>query len=418
MVYEQATRQLPLPRRPGVHQRADRRRDQPRQPQDAVGAARGDGGTPGHRRRRVAPGAAAVLRDRHPEPEGLPGHVPAARRPARPVHDALSLGYTDHNTEVAAARGVQPPPARRVGEPGHRRRPARAGDRRRRPRSSCRAACTTTSSASPPPPARHPDLRLGVSTRGTIALLRTARVPGPPPPSATSSPPTTCRTSRSPCAPTASRSRRRPSCAAPRPSTSSPPCSTRCRCPARARADGDAHQVGVSAAALGGDRPAPRAGLVVALRGAGRDRRRRRRRARGALWSRACRATRRGSCGRSPHHASPRGDPIRTVYRATNRSRRRSPSAIDRRQLRRRRDPSRRCRRSARDDRTEVAGSIPTRRRGVFEVGPRRDRTRRPARPGRRPARERRRRHGARPPAAAHSDRARTARCTPSRTRH
>jgi uncharacterized protein (DUF58 family) len=64
-----------------------------------------------------------------------------------------------------------------------------------------------------------------------------------------------------------------------------------------------------------------------------------------------------------------RGDPIRVVYRATNTGRRRSPSAVivDR------------CDGAVAriglpaiggDDRTEVAGLIPTRRRGVFEVGP------------------------------------------------
>ena len=113
MVYEQGDRHLPLPRGAGVHQRADRRRDQPRQPEDAVGAARGDGGAPGHDRRRVAPGAAPVLRDRHPEPEGLPGHVHAARRPARPLHDAPQPRLHRSQHRGAAARGVQPPPARR-----------------------------------------------------------------------------------------------------------------------------------------------------------------------------------------------------------------------------------------------------------------------------------------------------------------
>ena len=70
-------RHVLVPRGPGLHQRADRRRDQPWQPEDAVGAARGDGGAPGHRRRRAPPGAPAVLRHRHPEPARLPGHVPA-----------------------------------------------------------------------------------------------------------------------------------------------------------------------------------------------------------------------------------------------------------------------------------------------------------------------------------------------------
>jgi uncharacterized protein (DUF58 family) len=64
-----------------------------------------------------------------------------------------------------------------------------------------------------------------------------------------------------------------------------------------------------------------------------------------------------------------RGDPIRAVYRATNRSRRRSaPATIidscDGSETRVELPPI------PRDDRTEVAASIPTRRRGIFLVGP------------------------------------------------
>jgi uncharacterized protein (DUF58 family) len=87
-----------------------------------------------------------------------------------------------------------------------------------------------------------------------------------------------------------------------------------------------------------------------------------------ALWS--ARVHHRGRIVRSI--AAPRvarGDPIRAVYRATNPSRRRSAAAtiVDR------------CGEAVvrvelpaigGDDRTEVTGLIPTRRRGVFEVGP------------------------------------------------
>ena len=101
MVYEQSTGTFRFREGSGVHQRADRRRDQPRQPEDAVGAARGDGGAPGHRRRRLAPGAAAVLRHRHPEPQGLPGHVHACPTcNSTGSRCASASGYTDHNTEV------------------------------------------------------------------------------------------------------------------------------------------------------------------------------------------------------------------------------------------------------------------------------------------------------------------------------
>jgi uncharacterized protein (DUF58 family) len=88
----------------------------------------------------------------------------------------------------------------------------------------------------------------------------------------------------------------------------------------------------------------------------------------GALWSSRVRhAARIQRTISAPRVA--RGDPIRTVYRAVNRSHHRSPSAwiVDS------------CDGATirvalpaigKDDRTEVPGSIPTRRRGVFEVGP------------------------------------------------
>ena len=61
-------RDVLLPRGPRVHQRADRRRDQPWQPEDPVGAARGDGGASGDRRRREPPRPSPVPGHRHPEP--------------------------------------------------------------------------------------------------------------------------------------------------------------------------------------------------------------------------------------------------------------------------------------------------------------------------------------------------------------
>ena len=64
-----------------------------------------------------------------------------------------------------------------------------------------------------------------------------------------------------------------------------------------------------------------------------------------------------------------RGDPIRTVYRAVNRSHRRSPAAtiVDSAMAPR---SVCRCRRSAGTTAPRSSGSIPTRRRGVFQVGP------------------------------------------------
>ena len=63
-----------------------RRRDQPRLAQDAVRAAGVDGGAPGHRRRHQLRTAQPLHGDRHPEPGGDGGHLPAARGAAGPVH--------------------------------------------------------------------------------------------------------------------------------------------------------------------------------------------------------------------------------------------------------------------------------------------------------------------------------------------
>ncbi len=72
--------------RPGLHQPAARRRDQPRAGQGPERAARGDAGAPGHDRARDVQGARPVPRPGHPEPDRDRGHLRAARGPGRPVH--------------------------------------------------------------------------------------------------------------------------------------------------------------------------------------------------------------------------------------------------------------------------------------------------------------------------------------------
>ena len=69
-------------------QHRDRGRDQPLLPQDAVGAARGDGGGPGDRRRLDPPAAGAVPRRRDAESARDGGHLRPPRGAARPLHDA------------------------------------------------------------------------------------------------------------------------------------------------------------------------------------------------------------------------------------------------------------------------------------------------------------------------------------------
>ena len=71
--------------RPGLRQLRARRRDQPRAGQGAGRDARADGGEAGLHRRHHLPGAAAVHRDRHPEPDRVRGRLPAARGAARPL---------------------------------------------------------------------------------------------------------------------------------------------------------------------------------------------------------------------------------------------------------------------------------------------------------------------------------------------
>ena len=122
-IYERSHRAVPVPARPAVRQHRARRRDQPRLAEDAVGAARGDGGAPGHRRRHDPRAAAAVHGHRHAEPGRAGGHLPAAREPARPL--------------PAAHLARLPGPRRRDGDP---RRPRRG----RVAAASCSRSCRPT----------------------------------------------------------------------------------------------------------------------------------------------------------------------------------------------------------------------------------------------------------------------------------
>ena len=85
MIYDQSHGTFEFRPGPGVRQRGAGRRDQPCFAEDPGGDARGDGGTPRHRRRRGAPGPSAVRGDRHAEPDRAGGHVPPSRGAARPL---------------------------------------------------------------------------------------------------------------------------------------------------------------------------------------------------------------------------------------------------------------------------------------------------------------------------------------------
>ena len=165
-----------VPPRPDV--RVDRAggRDQPRLAEDAVGAARGHGGVAGHRRRRGARGRPPVPRDRHAEPDRAGRHVPAARGAARPLPDqdvdrlprprrrpsrsspgprsatrprssppVITTGAVADMADLAAAVHVEPAVLRYIAELAEATR-------------------------------ADPAIRLGVSVRGAMAMVRIAKV--------------------------------------------------------------------------------------------------------------------------------------------------------------------------------------------------------------------------------------------------
>src|SRR5664280_1275974 len=147
-------RRVLLPRRPGFHQPAPRRRDKPNATEDPGQPAGGDGGAAGLSGGHAAAAAGAVRRGGDPEPDRVRGHLSAARGPARPVpaqaHDA-----------GARPAGRDPHPWR----PPRRLRPARPD--RRRPDSGGRTGGVGARSA--------PSLSLGASPRAATALLASAK---------------------------------------------------------------------------------------------------------------------------------------------------------------------------------------------------------------------------------------------------
>ena len=82
--------------RPGLRQHRAGGRDQPHPPEDPVGPAGGDAGTPGDRPGPHLSAARALLRLRHPEPDRTRGHLPASGGAARPLpvqhHHRLPAG--------------------------------------------------------------------------------------------------------------------------------------------------------------------------------------------------------------------------------------------------------------------------------------------------------------------------------------
>ncbi len=104
-VYNQQTREFEFRPGPGLRERRARRRDQPRDAEDAVGAARGDGRAAGHGRRRHAPAADAVPRASRPRTRSsrrAPSRCP--RRSSTASSCSTALGYPDEDEELADRR--------------------------------------------------------------------------------------------------------------------------------------------------------------------------------------------------------------------------------------------------------------------------------------------------------------------------
>ena len=180
-------RELRLRARPGLRARAARRRDQPRDAEDAVGAARGDGRAAGDGGGHDARPAVAVLRARHAEPDRDGGHLPAARGAARP----LPLQGAARLPVAGGARAHPRADHRRRDGDGPSR--ARSGDGAGARRGAAARWCATcwsrrTSSATSPSLVRltlpaagaDPEVRrcvtYGASPRGGQALLLGAKV--------------------------------------------------------------------------------------------------------------------------------------------------------------------------------------------------------------------------------------------------
>ena len=145
----------------------------------------------------------AVHGDRHPEPRRAGRHLPPARGAARPVPHARLDRVPRPRVDAAHPRGsgqrahdLAMPPQSRPPRPSSRwpRLPARCTSTRRINDYVSRLVDATRTA---------PEVRLGVSVRGALALVRTAKTHAAAADGTTSCPTTSSR-SPSPCSPTAS----------------------------------------------------------------------------------------------------------------------------------------------------------------------------------------------------------------------
>ena len=166
---------LRVPPGAALRQRRPRRRDQPRDAEDTVGAARGDGRAAGDDRRADLRAPAAVPRSRDGEPDRVRRRVPASRGPARPVlpEGAARLprrGRGARRRSSTSRRGT-----RSTGSSRWSGSPTSHSSRRRfRPSTS-----TTWSAAGRSSLVRStrelPEISIGASVRGSLALERASR---------------------------------------------------------------------------------------------------------------------------------------------------------------------------------------------------------------------------------------------------
>ena len=142
-----ADARLRVQTRADLRERRARRRGEPGDAKDAVGAARGDGRAPGDRGRDHAGAARPLPAARHREPDRVRGHLPAPGGPARPLlpEDRARLSgrrrRADDPRRAACRPSAGGPRAGR--EPRrHRRAPRRRAGRlrRRRPQALARRA--------------------------------------------------------------------------------------------------------------------------------------------------------------------------------------------------------------------------------------------------------------------------------------
>ena len=162
-----------VPRRAGLRQCRAGRRDQPHSPrtQSALLEVMSEGA--GHGRRAAARPAAAVLRDRHAEPDRLSRHLPPARSAAGPVRRARHARLP----RLCRRDGdfVQPERSRSVRRPAPVVLRGSARCRSRSRRCAWTAASPNTCCAWWRLTRADPRLRLGVSPRGSLTLYRTAQ---------------------------------------------------------------------------------------------------------------------------------------------------------------------------------------------------------------------------------------------------